>query len=55
MAASPFAAYGSEALSPTTAQASPTGRRVLRRGGRLGPGPFPARSRAQPGPVLRIP
>ena len=52
------AAPGTEALShrlrPSVA---PKGRRVLRRGGRPGPGSFPARSRARPrGPVsLRRP
>ena len=48
MAASPFAASGSEALSPDhRPSVAPKGRRVLRRGGRRGPGSF----RPAPGPA----
>ena len=47
------AAPGTEALSHRLRPSvTPNGRRVLRRGGRPGPGSFPARSRARPrGPV----
>ena len=48
VAASPFAASGSEALSPDhRPSVAPKGRLVLRRGGRRGPGSF----RPAPGPA----